>query len=122
MTDSKGRLVAREPLCLFLVTSASWRFRGVKRPPNKEATESSHREPWPANAGALSVKGNEARSRVICQTRTPPEHGQNGRGLGNPHLGPRDVMRAPLRKLAGRAKGSSRNVRHGQPIRHALLE
>src|SRR6516165_11697420 len=70
MTDSKGRLVAREPLCLFLVTSASWRLRGVKRPPNKEATE-SHREPRPANAGALSVKGNEAKPRVFRQNENP---------------------------------------------------
>ena len=31
-------------------------------------------------------------------------------------------MRAPLRKLTGRAKGSSRNVRHDQPVRHARLE
>src|SRR5262249_17111149 len=60
-----------EPLCLFLVTSASWRLRGVKRPPNKEATESSHREPWPANAGALSVRGNEAKPRVIRQNENP---------------------------------------------------
>src|SRR5215475_2424919 len=105
-----------EPLCLFLVTSASWRLRGVKRPPNKQATESSHREPWPANARALSVKGNEARPRVICQTRTPPEHGSNGRGLGSPHLAKGYATRAPLRKLTGVPKGSSRNVRHEQPI------
>src|SRR5262249_21374756 len=32
------------------------------------------------------------------------------------------VTRAPLRKLTGVPKGSSRNVRHEQPIRHALLE
>src|SRR5262249_59164070 len=32
------------------------------------------------------------------------------------------VRRAPLRKLTGVPKGSSRNVRHEQPIRHALLE
>src|SRR5262249_61919086 len=34
----------------------------------------------------------------------------------------RTKARAPLRKLAGRAKGSSRNVRHEEPIRHTLLE
>ena len=89
---------------------------GSETPPNKEATESSHREPWPANAGALSVKGNEARPRVICQTRTPPEHGSNGRGLGSPHLAKGYATRAPLRKLTGVPKGSSRNVRHEQPI------
>src|SRR5262249_4044738 len=114
MTDSKGRLVAREPLCLFLVTSASWRLRGVKRPPNKEATESSHREPWPANAGALSVRGNEAKPRVICQTRTPPEHGKwagsrepswRGRYEGLCYEG-------SASQTNGRAKSSSRNVRH----------
>src|SRR5262249_22825348 len=47
------------------------------------------------------------------KTRTPPERGREGRGLGNPHgVGGMKgyVTRAPLRKLAGRAKGSSRNV------------
>src|SRR5262245_20131389 len=32
------------------------------------------------------------------------------------------LSRAPLSKHTGRAKGSSQNVRHKQPIRHALLE
>jgi hypothetical protein len=32
------------------------------------------------------------------------------------------LSRAPLSKHTGRAKGSSQNVRHKQPIRHPLLE
>jgi hypothetical protein len=31
-------------------------------------------------------------------------------------------MSAPLRQTHGRAKSSSRNVRHKQPVGHALLE
>jgi hypothetical protein len=54
---------------------------GSETPPNKVATESSRREPWPANAGALSVKGNEARPRVIRQNKNPariPKGGVSG--------------------------------------------
>src|SRR5262249_38475218 len=116
---------AREPLCLFLVTSASWRLRGVKRPPNKEATESSHREPWPANAGALSVRGNEAKPRVIRQNENPVracDAGAPRAGFGDPP-GVGDtkgyVTGAPFRKLTGAPKGSSRNIRHEQPIGHS---
>jgi hypothetical protein len=32
-----------ERLCLFEIISTSWRLRGVKRPPHKEVTESSHK-------------------------------------------------------------------------------
>ena len=47
---------------------------------------------------------------------------EKGRGLGNPQMWANYVTRAPLRKLAGRAKGSSRNVRHVYPVGHPLLE
>src|SRR5262245_50514272 len=126
MTDSKGRLVAREPLCLFLVTSASWRLRGVKRPQQRSNGEQPQGEPWPANArGSLSVKGNEAKPRVIRQNENPVracDVGAPRAGPREPSFGQRDITRAPLRKLMGVPKGSSRNVRHEQPIRHALLE
>jgi hypothetical protein len=56
-----------------------------------------------------------------AKTRTPPEM-EKGRGLGNPQMWANYVTRAPLRKLAGRAKGSSRNVRHEYPVGHPLLE
>src|SRR5262249_17338690 len=60
-----------EPLCLFLVTSASWHLWGVKRPPKQSSNGGSHREPWPANAGALSLKKVTRRSRVsLARTRT----------------------------------------------------
>src|SRR5262249_649959 len=97
-------------------------------PTNKEATESSHREPWPANAGALSVRGNEAKPRVIRQNEDP------GRAcdVGAPRAGSREpsgvgdtkgyVTGAPFRKLTGAPKGSSRNVRHEQPIGHSFLK
>jgi hypothetical protein len=72
-----------EPLCLFLVTSARLAPPESETPPHKEATESSHREPWPANAGALSLKGLVTRrSRVsLAKTRTPariPKGGVSG--------------------------------------------
>src|SRR5262245_51023820 len=68
MTDQGP--VAPEPLCLSLVISTSWRLRGVKRPPDKEATESSHRGALaPANAGALSLKGNEAKAECHSPKR-----------------------------------------------------
>ena len=47
---------------------------------------------------------------------------EKGRGLGNPQMWANYVTGAPLRKLAGRAKGSSRNVRHEYPVGHPLLE
>jgi hypothetical protein len=48
-------------------------------------------------------------------TRTPPEC--QGRGIGNPHVRV-GVMAggAPLGKHMGRARGSSRNIRHEQPV------
>jgi hypothetical protein len=61
-----------QPLCLFLVTSASWRLRGVKRPPNKETTERRQRTPGP-------LKGNEAKPSVTSPKREPrPACGKGG--------------------------------------------
>ena len=59
------------------------------------------------------------------QTRTPPQSEVTGGASEIPHLVGRTkgyATRAPFRKLAGRAKGSSRNFRHKQPVGHALLE
>src|SRR5262249_3353761 len=55
-------------------------------------------------------------------TRTPPD--SQGRGLGNPHAGGflGDCWRAPLGKHIGRARGSSRNIRHEQSVGHSLLK
>src|SRR5262249_22263761 len=63
-----------------------------------------------------------AEESLSAKTRTPPEM-EKGRGLGNPQMWANYyVTRAPLRKLTRRAKGSARNVRHNQPVRHARLE
>src|SRR5262249_14189651 len=64
---------------------------------------------------------------LVSQTRTPPEcvgnsKGRPGGGSGNPQgVGGRKdyVTRAPLRKLTGRGKGSSQNLRHEQR-RHSV--
>src|SRR5262249_59651496 len=77
MTD-KGRPDGAEPVCLFVVTSASWRLRGVKRPPSKEATESSHKGALPANAfGVIETRAacafRASDSRLIDRLRRNPE-------------------------------------------------
>jgi hypothetical protein len=52
-----------ERLCLFEIISTSWRLRGVKRPPYKEATESSHKgAPAKCNRGSL-IRQNENPAR-----------------------------------------------------------
>src|SRR5215813_12545928 len=43
----------QEPSLLVPDYLGKWRLRGVKRPPQKEATESSHREPRPARTPGL---------------------------------------------------------------------
>src|SRR5215831_9062205 len=95
-----------EPLCLFLVTSASWRLRGVKTPPKQRSNGEQ-----PQGALASERRGSlferlTRRSRVSSLKREPRPVPQ-GRGLGNPH-GVGDtkgfVVRAPLRKLMGAPK------------------
>src|SRR5262245_38400951 len=94
---------------------------GSETPPTKGSNgERPQRAPASANTGALlsfehtPVRQSEAVSRR--KTRTPPEREREGRGLGNPQMWANYVTRAPLRKLPGRAKASSRSVRrHGEP-------
>ena len=101
-----------EPLCLFLVTSASWRLRGVKTPPKQRSNGEQ-----PQGALASERRGSlferlTRRSRVsLAKTRTPP---------GSPRAGSREpswcgryeglCCEGSASQTHGRAKGSSRNV------------
>ena len=77
----------------------------MKRPPNKEATESSHREPWQRTPG-LSLSKVTRKPRVIRQKREPRPsmavQREVGRGLsGTPTRA--GFVRTPLRKHVGAA-------------------
>jgi hypothetical protein len=73
-------------------------------------------------------RGGRACGMSFAKTRTPPERfdAQNGGGLGNPpgecFLRIIFCYEGSARAMPGAAKGSLRNVRHEQPIRHSLLE
>src|SRR5262249_2329467 len=62
------RPMAREPLCLFLVTSASWRLRGVKRPQQRSNGEQPQRAPVIAGRGSLAVFFGCAERRIFAET------------------------------------------------------
>src|SRR5262249_30060192 len=66
------RPMAREPLCLFLVTSASWRLRGVKRPQQRSNGEQPQRPPVIAGRGSLAVF--LAVPSGVYSPKPPPEH------------------------------------------------
>ena len=98
------------------------------------------RAPRRGAGGAWSLGDNAINAQLgACQVlaavlrQSQNENPAEGLSCGGfcPGAGSRDsgvgdtkgyVRRAPLRKLTGVPKGSSRNVRHEQPIRHALLE
>jgi hypothetical protein len=60
--------------------------------------------------------------RIIRQNENPARGRVRGRGLGNPRVRAVGRARAPLPQTHMRAKSSSRNVRHDQPVRHTRLE
>src|SRR5262249_58525187 len=65
--------------------------------------------------------------RVGSPTRTPPEcgysKGRSGGVSGTLRCGRYEgYYEGSIQKTPGRASGSSRNVRHNQPVRHARLE
>src|SRR5262249_24549678 len=73
-------------------------------------------ERWPSRLVAATAEDRLKRSRVCRKTRTPPEEGV-GRGLGTLMYGLGARFEGSVRKTHGRARGSSRNVRHGKPNR-----
>ena len=101
-----------EPLLLVPSYVGKLAPPGSETPPNKEATESSYGEPWPANAGALFVKGNERGRTSFAKTRTPPES-ESRRGPGNPHGGWVFVREFHLGKHVGAV-----NIPHGTSGTH----
>src|SRR5215831_10642979 len=73
---------------------------------------------WRARAGTFGE----------CQTKTPPERAiwATRAGFREPSSAisseTRFLMKGSAQETHGRARGSSRNLRHEQPVGHALLE
>src|SRR6516165_5455260 len=73
---------------------------------------------------AIAAPETFRRARLADENpaRLSQSKGRFGRGLGNPQMWANYVTRAPLLQTQGCAQSSSRNVRHDQPVRHALVK
>jgi len=94
----------QEPSLLVLGYLGKWRLRGVKRPPQKEATESSHREPrLPGLSCLLNTRPlGKAKPRIVAKREPRPKGREKGGVSGTLRCG--RIMLRGLRFANSRAR------------------